>query len=68
MAIQEKAEQENTCLNRMEVIMLIETLRRELERIVTLQQNYTDPKVLAVSQKLDKAINKFYLNYPPPSF
>ena len=68
MAIQDKAEQENICLNRMEVIMLIETLRRELERIVTLQQNYSDPKVVAVSQKLDKAINIFYLNYHPPSF
>jgi hypothetical protein len=63
MAIQEKSNHETICLNRMELIMLIESLRSELERIVTLQQNYTDPKVLVVSQKLDKAISELYFNY-----
>jgi len=64
---QEKAETEIISENRMEIILLIESLRSDLEKIIAFKQNYTDPKVLAVSQELDKAINEFYRKPAPSS-
>jgi len=60
---QEQVKQKSICPDRMEIIMLIESLRSELETVIDRNQNYTDPKVLAVSRKLDKAINEFCQNY-----
>ncbi|MDD2510261.1 MAG: aspartyl-phosphate phosphatase Spo0E family protein [Syntrophomonas sp.] len=43
-----------------ELIEWIELLRRRLETLAVLRQNYTDPEVLATSQALDEALNEFY--------
>jgi len=38
----------------------VEILRQQLETLVSLSNNFSDPKVLATSQELDEALNKLY--------
>jgi hypothetical protein len=42
------------------IVNQIEILRQHLEDLVISKNNLTDPDVLAASQALDEALNKFY--------
>lgn len=44
--------------NNAAIINQIEILRQHLEKLI-LNNNFTDPEVLATSQALDEALNKF---------
>jgi hypothetical protein len=45
--------------NNTAIINQIEILRQHLEELIVLNNNFTDPEVLATSQALDEVLNKF---------
>ena len=43
-----------------QLIIAIENLRLKLEELVEIKGTFGDPEVLAASQELDVALNKYY--------